>query len=271
MSFSFVGIPSLKLTYTDPNLTAKGIGVQSAKWRGDALVRVQNDHGNLWRSGFVQLLEKNMMMAVYTKTKRSEVLIPPATIPVLDSDDNHNYRPFYDDDTAQPAMQPKDVQTSTGTPSVEAAIRLWDEPESDYEWWSKNDITDPLTEFVMSLQFSTYIVARNITNGAGINDPFNLVILKQWHVVLDRRYEFQVVRDTTKPGFKADLAKTKCVIKNPMRQPFVNLSHQMSFPQNANFIFQGSVANDVFTDVDQPIKAKSVGELVKSRAAMFNK
>lgn len=269
MSFEFIGNPTLTLKYSDPNLLADDIGVQSAQWRGNATVRVKNEHGKKWRIGFAQLLEKNMMMAVYTKTKRSEVLIPPASMPVLDADDNPDWRPFYDDDGNGLANQPKDVQTTPGHPQVDTAIRMWDEPESHYDWWHNDDATDPLREFIMSLTFSTYIIARDITNGAGINDPFVVRILKQWDVVLDRRYEFQVVKNTSQPGLKADLLKTKCLIKNPMRQPFVKERHQHEFPKNPEFIFKGKVANDVFTDQDDSIKTKTVGEFVKSRAAMF--
>jgi len=269
MSFEFIGNPTLTLQYSDPNMADDDVGIQSAQWSGKAAIRVKNEHGKKWRIGFAQLLEKNMMMAVYTKTKRSEVLIPPASLPVLDSDDNANYRPFYDDDSVQESMQPKDVQTTLATPQRDVAIKMWDEPESHYDFWCNNDATDPLTEFVMSLQFSTYIVARDITHGAGINDPFILKILKQWDVVLDRRYEFKIVRDTSKPGFKADLLKTQCVIKNPMRQPFVKQSLLYEFPKSPDFIFKGSVANDVFEDEDQPLNAKMVGSFVKGRAAMF--
>ncbi|MCO8122749.1 hypothetical protein NHH03_13460 [Stieleria sp. TO1_6] len=270
MSFELVGNPTLKLKYSNPNLKKHRVGVQTAEWDGRARVKVKNDHGKKWRIGFVQLLEKNMMMAVYKKTKRSEILLPGKSMPVLDADDNHAYRPFYDDNTVSLEMQPKDVQTSIGTPEKTASIRMWDEPESQYKWWLNDDETNPLEEFVMNLEFSTYIVARDITAGSGIHDPFSLVILKQWSVVLDRRYEFTVVKDAASlPGIpRADLTKTKCVVKNPMRQPFV-VDSTRGFPQNANTIFQGAVANDVFTDDDTLINKKSVGEFVKARAAMW--
>jgi hypothetical protein len=268
--FSFNGNPSLVLKYSDPNLRAADLGVQTAQWRGKAGVKVKNENGKTWRIGFAQLLEKNMMQAIYTKHKRSEVLISPATMPVLDADDNPAYRPFYDDNTASKAInRPKDVSTTVGQPEIDVEVGMWDEPESDYDWWFNGDATDPLVEFVMSLQFSTYIVARDITNGGGINDPFVLKILRQWDVVLDRRYEFKVVRDTTQPGLKADLTKTTCTIKNPARQPFVNAVNTPEFPKNSTFIFKGSVANDVFTDEDTGIAERSVGELVKARKAMF--
>lgn len=269
MSFEFVGNPTLRLKYSDPNLSPDEVGVQTAEWSGAATVKVKNEHGKKWRIGFAQLLNKNMMMAIYKKTKRSEVLLSGKSMPVLDSDDNHAYRPFYDDNTAQLAYQPKDVQTSPTTPEVSVAIGMWDEPESEYDWWLNNDESNPLQEFVMSLQFTTFILARDITAGSGIHDPFDLRILAQWSVVLDRRYEFNVVKKSTIVGaLKADMSKTKCVIRNPMRQPFVT-PQKHEFPKNVVSIFQGPVANDVFTDDDQPLKGKMVGELVKSRAALW--
>lgn len=270
MSFEFVGNPKLSLTYSDPNLKSTSIGVQTAEWDGSAQVKVKNDHAKKWRIGFCQLLEKNMMMAVYAKTKRSEILLPGKSMPVLDADDNPNYRPFYDDDSVAIGMQPKDVQTSVGKPEVSVIINMWDEPESHYPWWLGNKLDNPLKEFVMSLAFSTYIIARDITAGSGKHDAFNITILKQWYVVLDRRYEFDVVKDPVSPNNspRADLLKTKVTIKNPQRQPFVSESTR-GFPKNATTIFQGPVANDVFKDDDQPLNKKMVGELVKSRAAMF--
>lgn len=268
MSFEFVGNPTLKLKYSDPNLTANDVGVQTAEWDGKANVTVSNEHGKKWRVGFAQLLERNMMMAIYKKTKRSEILLPGRSMPVLDADANPNYRPFYDDNSVTLAHQPKDVETTPVQPQKAIAIQMWDQPESHYAWWLNNDLDNPLEEFVMNLQFSTYIVARDITNGGGIHDPFILKILKQWHVVLDRRYEFKVVKTAGGGALTADLTKTKCVIRNPMRQPFVTTSaHQ--FPKNAETIFQGPVANDVYIDDDQPLKGKAMGEFVKSRRELF--
>ncbi len=270
MPFSFNGNPSLVLKYATPVLRADEVSVTTAEWDGKAGVKVKNENGKTWRIGFVQLLEKNMMQAIYTKNKRSEVLISPATMPVLDSDDNPAYRPFYDDNSAGRAIdRPKDVSTTTATPEVDVNVGLWDRPKSDYEWWFNDDFTDPLTEFVMSLQFSTYIVSRNITAGSGINDPYDLRILRQWSVVLDRRYQFNVVRDTSKAQPRVDLTRTTCTILNPQRQPFVNPVNTPEFPKNSTFIFKGSVANDVFADEDSAIAERSVGELVKSRKAFF--
>ncbi len=273
MKFEFIGNPTLKLKYSIPNLKENRIGVQSAQWQGDAKVKAiwkeVADNGKKWRIGFAQLLEMNTMQAVYKKHTRSEILISGKSMPVLDSDPNENYRPFYDDNTATDVHnRPKDVQTSSAAPESVVQLRMWDEPESKYPWWFNNDEADPIQEFVMNLKFSTYIVARDITSGEGIHDPFILKILYQWSVMLDRRYEFTVVKKTGVGPLKADLTKSKCIVKNPSRQPFVAPSSH-EFPKNYEMIFQGPVANEVFTDNDTLTAEKRVGEFVKSRRALF--
>lgn len=271
MSFRFIGNPTLVLKYSTPNLKEDEVGIQTARWKGDAKVEVKDEHGKKWRIGFAQLLEKNMMQAVYTKHKRSEVLTNGNSMPVLDSDGTANYRPFYDDNTADNVhMRPKDVETTLAQPTVVAQVRMWDEPESPYEWWFDGDETDPLREFVMNLEFSTYIVARDITAGSLDAGPYTMKILRQWSVILDRRYEFTVVKKTGGGPLRADLTKTKCAIRNPMRNPLVANS-STGFPKNWETIFQGKVANEVFIDHDALIAAKTVGEFVKSRVAQLGR
>jgi hypothetical protein len=268
MSFSFIGNPSLTLAYSTPNLTETNIGIQTAKWQGDARVNVKDEHGTKWRIGFAQLLEKNMMQAVYRNHVRSEVLVNGASMPVLDSDGTANYRPFYDDNTATDiGNRPKDVETTVNNSEQVVRVKMWDEPESDYDWWFNNDENDPIEEFVMNLKFSTYILARDITNGSLDNGPYTVKILKQWAVQLDRRYKFTVVKKTG-GGLRADITQSKCVILNPSRQPSVSpSSHQ--FPQNVDAIFSGQVANDVFVDHDTVSGAKRIGMNVRRLAAMF--
>jgi|GEM_PF-5125788 len=270
MSFSFTGNPKLTLTYSDPELEPDHILLKSAQWSGSATVNVKNENSKKWRIGFVQLLEKNMMQAIYTKHKCSLILINHASMPVLDAHVNPDYRPFYDDYKADWESRPKDVQTSSAQPEVAVPIKMWDEPDISYAWWYNNDGTDPLTEFIMSLQFSTYIVARDITKGGGITDTFDLMILKQWSVLLERRYLFTVnAAVSTSSTLKADLTKTKWEIKNPSLKPSVWEPDQKGFPKNADFIFKGKVANKVFTSDIQTINAKSSGEFVKSRKTLF--
>lgn len=269
MSFRFIGNPTLVLKYSTPKLKERSVVVQTAQWEGDAKVEIKNEHGKKWRIGFAQLLEKNMMQAIYTKHKRSEVLTNGNSMPVLDSEGTANFRPFYDDNTVDDVhMRPKDVETSLAQPTAVVQLKMWDEPESPYPWWFNGDETDPLREFVMNLQFSTYIVARDITGGSLDVGPYVMKILRQWSVILDRRYEFTVVKKTGGGPLRADLTKTKCVVRNPMRNPAVANS-SVGFPQNHVAIFQGKVANAVFVDHDAQIAAKSVGEFVKSRAARF--
>ena len=272
MSLEIMGNPSLVLTYSNPNLREADLGVQTASWDGDASVKVKDENGKKWRIGFAQILKKNMMQAVYTKHVRSEVLVNGATMPVLDSDGTTNYRPFYDDNTATDVnARPKDVETSVLHPESTVRVKMWDEPESDYDWWFNNDETDPLREFVMNQEFTTYVLARDITGGSLDNGPYTtdtVKILCQWSVILDRRYEFTVVKKTGGGPLRADLTKTKCVIINPSRQPTVIRStHQL--PKNYATIFGGQVANDVFVDHDTTTGAKRLGEFVKSRAAIY--
>jgi hypothetical protein len=268
MSFTFQGNPTLRLTYSTPNLREGDLGIQTAKWEGDATVKVKDEHGKKWRVGFAQLLEMNTMQAVYEKHTRSEVLIGNATMPILDSDGTVNYRPFYDDSTANGDKRPHDVETSIGVPEKLARVKMWDEPESDYPWWFNHDETDPLIEFIMNLKFSTYIVARDITGGSSDNGPYVMKILKQWSVMLDRRYEFTVVKKTGGGPLKADLTKSGCKVINPSRQPMV-MGSTRGFPKNSAAIMAGSVANDVFADDDKLTGKRHVGSLVKSRAAMW--
>ncbi len=96
MSIELIGTPSLTLKYSDPNLAADEVGVQTAQWDAKAKVKVKDEQGKKWRIGFVQVLHKNTMIAVYKKTKKSEVLKPGKALPILDAPDETNDRPFYD-------------------------------------------------------------------------------------------------------------------------------------------------------------------------------
>ena len=260
---------SLVLRYSDPNLTSTEVGVQSAQWRGNAHVRVKDEQGKKWIVGFVQVLHKNVMTAVYKKTKVSEILKASKSLPVLDGpDDDPDYdRPFYDNvgegavEVNTPAGAAAGIQSS-------AVIKLWDEPESHFDWWYNDDPTDPLEEFHMFLTFSTYIGARDVT--AGLLPPMKMTWLRQWDVVLDRRYKFDLHRDSTQATLQANLGRTTCRAENPQKQPFV-INHDFRIEAPANSVLTGPVANDVFTDDIKPVGQRQVGEGIKSIAARFGR
>src|SRR5262245_29344232 len=259
MTVELAGIPKLKLKYSDPNITPNKVGIQSAQWEGRATVKVKGEAGKTFRIGFVQILEKNTMMAIYQKTKKLEVLIGGASLPVLDGTKNLGYRPFYDK-----APNTKDVVVAQAAPpNSEQSVdtTMWDEPESSYKWFHNNDPTDALTEFIMFLQFSTYVAVRDISNGIGL--PILLQPLYQWHVVLDRRYKFDVAPAALGGGvLGADLTNTSWTVENPQRTPFVQKVESMQAPPNA--IMTGLVANQVFKDDVQPTGKVTVGESIKS-------
>jgi len=265
MSVKLNGTPTLQLTYMDPILAADEVKVQSAKWDGGASVCVKDEQGKRWRIGFVQVLHKNVMTALYTKTKKSEMLTGGSKLPVLDGPDGTDWRPFYDKspETKEVNMAPT---AGAGTQQIVQTI-MYDRPNSAYDWWHNDDATDPLQEFIMYLTFATYIAARDVTGGAGINHPMKMVFPHQWDVVLDRRFKFKVVRGGATDPPRADLTKTKWSVENPSRVPAVHSHPFILIPDNA--LLTGKIANDVFRDDIANINAIQVGEGVRALASKF--
>ena len=269
MAIELTSVPTLNLTYKDPDIRAADVGIMSATWAGDARVKVTGEKDKKFRIGFVQLLEKNVMQAIYAKNTRSEVLIAPATMPILDADDTNRYRPFYDNHTSAAKYKPQYVHQTVDGHTSNRRVQMWDEPESEYEWYFNNEADNPLEEFVMNLVFSTYVVARDITAGKGRYDPYNLQILKQWAVVLDRRYGFNTVAGPVVGGVRhCDPLRTNFTLKSHSVAPSVTPTKR-GFPLNADAIFQGDVANNVFADHDTARNKFSAGENVKALAAKF--
>ena len=258
MSTELVGQPSLFLKYVDPVFEikpgSKKVGIQSAEWNGRARVRVKDEQGKKWQIGFVQVLHKNEMVAVYKKTKYAEVLSAGASLPILDGPDEDDDRPFYD---GPPEM--KEVQMPANAPAGTESIvetEMYDAPESEYDLFHNGDASDPLEEFVMFLTFSTYVAARNIT--AGPAAQMNLRLLVQWDVVLDRRYRFDLT-DPNKPKTKADNMN--------YRQPLI--IKPVTILRPADSLLRGQVANEVFEDEVKPRAGVHVSEGVKALAAKF--
>ena len=237
MSTEIVGQPSLFLKDVDPVFKikpgSKKVEIQSAEWDGRARVRVKDEQGKKWQIGFVQVLHKNEMVAVYKKTKYAEVLTAGASLPILDGPEEVDHRPFYD---GPPEM--KEVQMlANAAPGAETIVEteMYDAPVSDYDLFHNGDPTDPLEEFVMFLTFSTYVAARNITAGSAAQ--MNLRLLFQWDVVLDRRYRFDLT-DPAKPKTKADNMN--------YRQPLILKPVNILRPTDS--LLRGQVANEVFKD-----------------------
>ena len=234
---------TLNVSPSDPNKHGKAVGVQSAKWLGNACVRFTNEQGRKFQVGFVQVMEINVMQALYTRTKKTEVLKSGYTLPIRDGSRKVNKLPFYETPAAGYTIPNNDYQVH---------ISMSDEPESDYDWWHNNDRTDPLTEFVMSMRFQTYVAARDITAGFQLTDPWIMHFLKQWTVTLDRRIEFNVVARAGGP--KADLNETtgtKVEIINPNRFAQVGEVPNIRAPAES-LLKSDKVANDAFEDVITP-------------------
>jgi hypothetical protein len=142
-----------------------------------------------------------------------------------------------------------------------------DELESPCEWYFNDEADNPLEEFVINLVFSTYVVARDITAGEGRYDPYNLQILKQWVVVLDRRYGFNTVAGPVVGGARhCDPMQTKFTLTSHSVMPSV-VPTKRGFSLNAHALFQADVANNVFTDHDTARNKFSAGKNIKALAA----
>jgi hypothetical protein len=292
MSITLVGKPELKLTYADPRLKSGQVFIRSAEWEGKATFKVTDEFGKTWRIGWVQVLEKNVITAIYKKTIKDEALIPGKLpnneLPVLDSYDNipPMERPFYDkvdpQETHLVTMGPR--PRGAAGPSVQQGVTtMYDQPESSYPWWHNGDRTDPLEEVVMNLQFSTWIAARDVTSAVPATPPAparrhfwqrrrnapppapvtpQLLLLAQWSVVLDRRFTFEVVEDSDVP-LKADLTQTTWDVVNPTRQPVVLRVQNPSQPPAV--VWTHPVANEVMVDRIRARGAAHVGTLISQR------
>ena len=123
MSFEFVGHPTLVLKYSAPNLKAAKVGVQSAQWDGKATVPVKNEHRRKLAHWVRPVPREEHDDGDLCQDQALRGFDPTGLMPVLDADDNHNYRPFYDDDSVDMASQPKDVETALATPQVDVAVK----------------------------------------------------------------------------------------------------------------------------------------------------
>lgn len=246
MAITLSGIPRLTITPSTPNFRMDKVGVQSAEFDAQADVKFTGEVGNKYLVGFVQILEKNMMQAVYRRTTRNEVLKDGKSFPIRDGNKSLQYRPFYG--TINPATI---VQISTDPEQVH--VTMSDEPESRFPYWLNDDRGNPLEEFIMDLQFQLYVAVRNISNPASMT--FVMTYLKQWTVSLNCRYQFTVVEDhatTLTPGLppRPDLLQTTCRVAD-VRQPTISV---VAYPKGPDhrLLELGDVANGSFVDHDVP-------------------
>jgi hypothetical protein len=256
MSIDIIGKPSLFLQYVDPvfDIPNQRVVIKSSLWNGRANVRVRNEQGKKWRIGFVQVLHRNEMVALYKDTRVEEVVNPGHSLPILDGPNDAKYRPFYD---GPPEMKKVKIAANAAQGTEQTVeTTMYDAPESPSRWYHNNDVNNPLQEFIMFLTFSTYIVAQDYTGGK--NPPLVLRILKQWDVVLDRRFRF----DFTNP-----LQPRTIIDSVNARQPLISMPPQFDRPSDT--LLMGAVANMIFAYQTTPRQNVRVSQSVRGIAARF--
>ena len=271
MTVFCVGKPFLSIKYVEPSLD-DDMPLALARvleWQGEASVRVMNEADRWLRIGFVQLLNTNTVEATYTTHRWRESLNPGRSMPLLDGPGGSAFRPFYDHDKAPKVLyRPKDVLLDAGG-RADVKVGMWDRPGAGFDLFYGHDSNDPLVELHIHQSFSTYVVVRDITDGDGINDAYDVRILKQWSVLVDRRISCKVVGT-----FAAlDRQRTTFKVHNPEKAPVVEeISEQrQSFPPNVNAIFRAAVANGAFTQVASATDKVHKGDLVKARMDTFTR
>jgi hypothetical protein len=271
MTVFCVGRPFLKIKFVEPSLEddLPLVRARVLEWQGEASVRVMNEADRWLRIGFVQLLNTNTVEATYTTHRWREVLNPGRSMPLLDGPGGNAFRPFYDHDRAANVLhRPKDVMLDAGG-RLDVKIGMWDRPGAGFDLFYNNDSNDPLVELHIHQSFSTYVVVRDITDGDGINEAYDVKILKQWSVVVDRRISCSVVGT-----FDAlDRQRTKFRVLNPEKTPNVEeiSEYRQSFPPNVSAIFRAAVANGAFTQVGSAKDKVQRGDLVKARMDTFTR
>lgn len=237
---------NLNLQYVNPQKFVDSVDVRPASWIAQASVTVQNEIGRTWRVGFVQILTHNLVRATYANTEVSEVVTPGANLPVLDGPNSVTHRPFYDDNTATPIERPKDYTNTALAPAQTQQMAMYDRPRSRFAWYHNGALADPLQEVQMNLQFTTFVLARDITMGAGIGAPYTVQVLKEWTVQLQRRYYFNVQAGLNIAGQQmAHIGQTTFRVANPNQRPMI-MNTNRGLPANAHGIFTGQIANNVF-------------------------
>jgi hypothetical protein len=264
-----VGRPFIRIQYVEPSLDPDfPLAVARVlEWRGEATVRVMNEAGRWLRIGFVQLMNTNTVEATYTRNRWREVLKPGRDMPLLDGPGGWDYRPFYDNDgAANHVHRPKDVDLVAGQ-SMDVKVGMWDRPGAGFDLFHQQMQNDPLLELHIHQSFSTYVVVRDITDGDGINDDYDIRILKQWSVVVDRRIACNVVGTPS----NLDRQGTRFKVLNPEKVPNVEeiSVHRQALPPHVSAVFRGAVANEAFQQVSSPLDTVSKGGLVKARMATF--
>jgi hypothetical protein len=271
MTVFCVGRPFLKIKYVEPSIddALPLVLARVLEWRGEASVRVMNEADRWLRIGFVQLLNTNTVEATYTTHRWREVLKPGRTMPLLDGPGGSAFRPFYDHDKAANVLhRPKDVMLDAGE-RADVKVGMWDRPGAGFDLFYESDSNDPLVELHIHQSFSTYVVVRDITDGDGINDAYDVKILKQWSVVVDRRISCNVVGT-----FAAlDRQRTRFKVNNPEKAPIVEeiSENRQSFPPKVDAIFRAAVANGAFAQVGSATDKVQKGDLVKARMETFTK
>jgi hypothetical protein len=262
---------NLNLQNVHPNKLPTFVDVRPASWTANATVNVQNEIGRTWRVGFVQILTRNLVRATYPNHEMSEEMAGAANLPVLDGPNTLTHRPFYDDNTVPMPQRPKDYINTLANPNMNQNIAMYDRPRSRFPWFLNNVVADRLQEVQMDLQFSTFIIARDITAGAAMNAvPYTLQVLKEWTVVLQRRYIFNVQPGLVIAGRQqAQVGQTVARIVNPNQRPQIMHTNN-GLPRNVNAVFTGPIANNAFQyGIAARNRARPRGNIVNGLAQMW--
>jgi hypothetical protein len=258
MPVTLVGQPRLRLSNISPIVYSNYVDIRVALWEGTAKIAIDSEYKKTWRIGWVQVVEKMTMTATYRRTILYQAVkpgkLPNDKLPALDSFAGIQYRerPFYNNLTER--SNSRTYQVTPGPPAPprrpgaaavpskpsEWTVAMVDRPGGKYDLWLDNDEDDPLEEFLMSLRFTTWVAARDLTSVTLENEE--LVLLAQWTIALDRKYTFTVVKDSNSSSLQMDSSRTRWIEAIPTNEPIVLRVSTMTPPPAV--VWKKDVANE---------------------------